>query len=86
MLHHFLLSLLLFVGIQNNYPTVYKCNTSNIFQTVESIKEPGAVLRIESWVDLKGRSLTLPVNSTLVINDGGIDNGCLVGSKTTLSA
>ena len=86
MLHQILLSLILAVGLQNTYPAAYKCSTNNIFQTVASIKEPGAVLRIDSWVDLKGRTLTLPVNSTLVIDGGGIDNGYVVGNKTTLSA
>ena len=86
MLHQMLLSLLLFVGLQNTYPMVYKCNTNNIFQTVALIKEPGAIVRIDSWVDLRGRTLTIPANSTLVIDGGGVDNGCIIGTNTTLSA
>jgi len=76
---------MMFAGVPTSQPVVYNCNTSNIFETVTTIKDTAPIIRIDSWVDLNNKTLTLPPNSTLVINNGGIDNGSIVGANTTLS-
>lgn len=76
---------MMFAGVPTSHPVVYNCNTKNIFETVSTIKDNAPIIRIDSWVDLDNKTLKLPPNSTLVINNGGIDNGSIVGTNTTLS-
>ncbi len=80
-----LLLLLILFGTANSTPVVYNCNTENIFEIVSTIKDTTPILRINSWVDLDNKTLTLPSNSTVIIENGGIDNGIIVGTNTTLS-
>lgn len=85
MLHNILLATLLLFGV-SGMPVTYNCNSNNIFKTVATIGETtSAIIKVEDWIDLNGKSIVLPSNITLVIDKGGFDNGTITGTKTTLS-
>lgn len=84
MLQNFLFATLLLLGVSGK-PVTYNCNSNNIFKTVATIGKTSAIIKVEEWIDLNGRSLVLPSNITLVIDKGGFENGSITGTKTTLS-
>ncbi len=84
MLQNLLLATLLLLGVSGK-PVIYNCNSNNIFQTVATIGKTSAIIKVEDWIDLNGRSLVLPSNITLAIDKGGFENGSITGTKTTLS-
>jgi len=84
MLQNLLLATLLLFGVSSK-PVTYNCNSNNIFKTVSTIGKNSAIIRVEDWIDLNGKSLVLPSNITLVIDNGGFENGTITGMKTTLS-
>lgn len=76
---------MIYAGLASSHSAVYNCDTKNIFETVSTIKDIAPIIRIDSWVDLGNKTLTLPPNSTVEIIHGGLDNGCIVGTNTTLA-
>ena len=84
MFYNILLASLLLLGAIGK-PVTYNCNTNNIFNTITTIGNSSAIIKVEDWIDLNGKTLVLPANITLVIEKGGFDNGKITGDKTMLS-
>ena len=78
MFHNILLASLLLLGAIGK-PVTYNCNTNNIFNTITTIGNSSAIIKVEDWIDLNGKTLVLPANITLVIEKGGFDNGKITG-------
>ncbi len=51
---------------------------------IERMKEPNLSLYICSQIDLEGKTLQLPLGTTLLFRDGKLYNGTLIGDKTKI--
>lgn len=61
-------------------------NNGNTILTQEHFSKENTIYEIRYDFDLNGQTIQIPAGCTLMFNGGSVDNGCLLGNNTAITA